>query len=226
MLGHKGSDSASPSQTTESTPYIRRATRADVSAIVQLHTICLPHFDLVDPGPAFLRSFYSFVLHDPRGLLLVSEHDHKLAGFVAGFSDPAHLYDAIAFQKLRIFAAASACLVRHPIQLPKLLGDLHRARRLKYESAGCSETACELVTIAVQPRLRRQGHGKALILALAEAANRNRMTQVCVHIRPNDDGMGAFYRRLGFTPLRTFKMFDTTWTDEYILAIQGNGKGH
>ena len=94
---------------------------------------------------------------------------------------PSHLYDKIASQKLRIFATASACLVRHPIQLPKFLGDLHRARRLKYEPAGCSETACELVTIAVQPRLRRQGHGKALILALAEAAKCNRMAQLRVH---------------------------------------------
>ena len=88
MLGHKGSDFAPPPEKSEATPCVRRATRADVPEIVQLQTICLPHFYLADPGPAFLRSFYSFVLHDPRGLLFVSEHDHKLAGFVAGFFDP------------------------------------------------------------------------------------------------------------------------------------------
>ena len=117
MLGHKGSHFAPPPEKSESTPCVRRATRADVPEIVQLQTTCLPHFYLADPGPAFLRSFYSFVLHDPRGLLFVSEHDHKLAGFVAGFSDPAHLYERIASQRLRIFATASACLVRHPIAI-------------------------------------------------------------------------------------------------------------
>jgi ribosomal protein S18 acetylase RimI-like enzyme len=78
--------------------------------------------------------------------------------------------------------------------------------------------------MAVQPRLRRQGHGKALILALAEAAKCNKMNQLRVHIGSNDDGMASFYRKLGFTPLRTFKASDARLTDEYVLAIQGNGK--
>ncbi len=78
--------------------------------------------------------------------------------------------------------------------------------------------------MAVQPRLRRQGHGKALIRALAEAARCNKMNQLRVDIGSNDDGMASFYRKLGFTPLRTFKASDGRWTDEYVLAIQGNGK--
>ncbi len=193
-------------------------------AIVQLQTVCLPHFHLADPGSAFLRSFYCFVLRDPRGLLLLSEDDHKLAGFVAGFLNPAHLYERIASQKFRILTAASTCLVIHPSQLPKLLGDLHKARRLTYEPGSCSETACELVTIAVQPRLRGQGHGKALIRALAEAATRNAIDQLRVHISSSDNGMALFYRRLGFQPVRNFAASDKRWLDEYVLAIQGNGK--
>ena len=66
-----------------------------------------------------------------------------------------------------------------------------------------------------------QGHGKALILALAEAAKCNKMDQLQVHIGSNDNGMASFYRKLGFTPLRTFKTLDTMWMDEYILAIPG-----
>ena len=195
-------------------------------AIVQLQTDCLPHFHLADPGPAFLRSFYGFLLYDPQGLLLVSEHDHRLAGFVAGFSNPAHLYERIASQKLHILATASACLVINPSQLPKLFGDLRRARRLAYEPGSCSETACELVTIVVQPRLRMQGHGKALLRALAEAAKGNRIDQLRVHISSHDNGMALFYRRLGFQPARSFGTSDTRWLDEYVLAIQGNGKVH
>jgi hypothetical protein len=63
-----------------------------------------------------------------------------------------------------------------------------------------------------------------LILALAEAAKCNKMNQLRVQIGSNDGGMASFYRKLGFTPFRTFKAFDARWTDEYVLAIQGNGK--
>jgi ribosomal protein S18 acetylase RimI-like enzyme len=195
-----------------------------VPAIIQLQRISLPYFDLTDPSPAFLWSFYSFVLRDPNGVLFVSEHDHKLAGFVAGFSAPAHLFQRIASERLRIFGRASICLATHPIQLPRFLGDLRRARRFRCEPDWCRNTICELVAIAVQPRLRVQGHGRALILALAKAARCNKMSQVRVHVSSDDSGMAAFYRRLGFTPLRAFKASNDLWADQYVLALQGNGK--
>ena len=224
ILGHNVSNFTPLAQTSPSTPCIRRATPVDVPAIVQLQTICQPHFHLTDPGAAFLRSFYSFVLHDHRGTLFVSEQDHKLAGFVAGFSDPSQLYERVASQKLRIFATAFGCLARHPIQLPKFLGDVYRASHLKYAPGCCSETACELVAVAVQPRLRLEGHGKALILALAEVAKRSKMDQLRVHIDSNDAGMASFYRKLGFHPFRAVRASDTQWLHEYVLTIYVNGK--
>ena len=63
-----------------------------------------------------------------------------------------------------------------------------------------------------------------MVLALAEAAKCDKADQLRVHIGSNDNGMASFYRKLGFTPFRTFKPLDTVWTDEYVLAIQGNGK--
>ena len=87
-------------QASEPVPAVRRAMRADVRAIVALQAVCLPHFYLVDPGRAFLRSFYSHLLRDRRGLLFVAEHDRQLAGFVAGFFDPASLYREIAPQQV------------------------------------------------------------------------------------------------------------------------------
>ena len=200
-------------------PSVRPARRADVPAIVQLQTISLPHFPLPDPGPAFLRAFYAFVLRDHRGLLFVSESNQALAGFVAGFSDPAGLYQNVSSERLRLFAATSACLARHPIQLPRFFQDLRRSSRLTCELATSGKAACELITIAVQPRLRRRGHGRALTRAFLEAARRNKAAQVCVHIGSNDRGMALFYQRLGFIPFRTFRASDTQWMDEYVLTI-------
>jgi ribosomal protein S18 acetylase RimI-like enzyme len=222
--GHNGSDITPPPRQGKATPCVRWATWGDISAIVQLHVISLPQFPLRDPCPAFLRNFYSFLLHDRQGFLLVSQYDRQLAGFVAGFSDPVHLYERFGSNRLRNFASVSACLVRHPIQLPKFVIDLRRALRFKYELGDCSEPACELLTVAIQPRLRRQGHGKALIQALAAAAHRNKIVQVRVCLGSSDGGMAAFYRRLGFTPLRRIQAFDTMWSHEYVLAFKGNGE--
>ena len=202
----------------------RRAIQADVPAIVDLQTICLPHFYLPDPGREFLRSFYSCLLRDRRGLLFVSDHDGRLAGFVAGFFDPARLYRVIAPQRLRAFVAASGCLVGHPIQLRRFLSDLRRARRFDYPPDEYSETACELVTIAIQPRLRRRGYGRACIQALFDTAACNGAAQVRVHISSNDAPMAAFYRNLGFAPFRAFTSPGGLSLDGYVLAIKRGTK--
>jgi ribosomal protein S18 acetylase RimI-like enzyme len=223
-LGHKEAGSAPLPDKSKSTPCIRRATRADVPEIVQLQTICLPHFHLVGPGLAFLKSFYSYLVRDPRGLLFVSEHDCRVAGFVAGFCDPSHLHQTIVSQKARVLAATAACMMRHPTQLPKFLADLRTSHQFKYEAACCNGSACELFTIAVQPRLRRQGHGRAMMQAFVEAAKRDKMNQLRVHFASDDNGAALFYRRLGFQPHRIFWAPDKRWLDEYILAISENGK--
>ena len=225
--GRNGSDFTRPPQKSGTLPHVRRAARCDVPAIIQLQRISLPYFDLTDPSPAFLWSFYSFVLRDPNGLLFIPRNTTtRWRGSWQGFSAPAHLFQRVASERLRIFGRASVCLATHPIQLPQFIGDLRRARRFRCEPDWCRDTICELVTIAIQPRLRVQGHGRALILALAEAAKCKNLSQVRVHVSSNDSGMAAFYRRLGFTPLRTFKTSNDLWTDQYVLALQENGKAH
>ena len=82
---------------------------------------------------------------------------------MAGFFDPASLYREIAPAGSSPSSPASPYLVGHPIELRRFLVDLRRASRFDYLADGCSETACELITVAVQPRLRRQGYGTALI---------------------------------------------------------------
>ena len=198
---------------------VRQATQADLPAIVELQTICLPHFYLGNPSPEFLRTFYSCLLRDRRGLLLVSDHEGQLAGFAAGFFDPARLCQVVAPPRLRAVVAASGCLVRHPVQLRRFLNDLRGARRFYYPPDEPSETACELVTIAIQPRLRRRGYAAALIQTLVDTATDSGAAQVRVHIGSHDTGMAAFYRKLGFASFRMFTAPNGLSLDGYVLAI-------
>jgi ribosomal protein S18 acetylase RimI-like enzyme len=198
---------------------VRRAKPADLPAIVQLHLISLPHFFLTRPGPAFLRCFYSFVLRDRRGLLFVSEQEESLVGFAAGFTDPSRLYPKPPVGRFRFLAAATACLIRYPVEFPGLFNDFRQASRLKQQSDADSRPVCELITIAVQPQFRHQGHGKSLACTLIEAA-RGTGSHVRVRIESSDAGMMFFYRRLGFEPFRAFRASDSRCMDEYVLPSQ------
>jgi ribosomal protein S18 acetylase RimI-like enzyme len=185
-----------------------------------MHCISLPHFFLTDPGPAFLRCFYSFLLRDHRGLLFVSEQENSLGGFLAGFTDPARLYPKLPIGGFRLLAAAAVSLARHPLQFPGLLGDICRVRQLRHQPDADRGAVCELITIAVQPQFRRQGHGKALARALVEAAESQPSMQVRVKVDSVDKGMGFFYRKLGFELFRTFEASDSRLVDEYALTFR------
>jgi ribosomal protein S18 acetylase RimI-like enzyme len=202
-------------------PSVRRARRADLPAIVELHLISLPGFFLTSPGPAFLRCFYSLMLRDHRGLLFVSEQEGALAGFVAGFADPAYLYPKLPAGRFRLLAAAAGCLLRHPMQFPGLVRDVHRLGRLARRPDRDSGPVCEFITIAVQPQFRRQGHGKTLARALAEAARSHPMMQVRVKVESGDKGMCLFYRKLGFEPCCAERASGSQCMDEYVLTPQG-----
>ena len=201
-------------------PSVRCARRADLPAIVRLQMISQPHFFWTEPGPAFLRAFYAIVLRNCRGLLLVSEQDGSLGGFVVGVSDSPRLHEKLAVRRPLFFAAAAAYLLRHPVQLPGFFKDIRRATRLGLQPDDAGEGVCELVTIAVQPRFRRQGHGKTLVLALVEAARSNQVSQIRVNVDKNDEGMMFFYRKFGFEPRQAFKASDGRWVYELSLAIQ------
>jgi GNAT superfamily N-acetyltransferase len=208
-------------------PSIRLARRTDLPAIVELHTIALPDFFLANPGIAFLRAFYSLVLRDRHGLLIVSEHNNCFGGFVAALTNWETFRQRLAMGRLRLLPTVAASLARHPMQTPGLMTDLCRAARYTRNCCFSSDAACDLVAIAVEPRCRMQGHGTALLRALVAAARRQAMPQVRVRFNSKDVGMHSFYRKRGFVPLCVPASSDGRRLIEYALSLQNNsGDSH
>ncbi len=198
---------------------VREGRQGDVSEIVQLHMTCQPLFLWADPGSAFLRLFYALLLREPQGTLLVSECNGGLAGFVAGVSDLARIQEKLDPGRLAFLAATTNCLLTHPMRLRSLFQDFHRANHFRRDFVDASKAGQELITVAVQPRCRGQGHGKALLHALIERARRDRVVQLRASIDSSDQGMSYFFRKFGFIPIRTFRVFGGRWRDEYLLRI-------
>lgn len=59
----------------------------------------------------------------------------------------------------------------------------------------------DIQTIAVRPEHRRAGHGRALLLALAEHAVQRGATETLLEVRADNLGAQALYRQLGFEPI-------------------------
>ena len=82
--------------------------------IVAIHQKAFSHFFLTRIGARFLRLYYELVLHYQAGIVLVSECQGVLNGFVCGFANPAEFY-RLMWRNRRAFALpAFAALLRHP----------------------------------------------------------------------------------------------------------------
>src|SRR5262249_52607189 len=66
---------------------VREATVADLPGIVRIHQKAFSHFFLTRLGGEFLRLYYGLVLNYHAGIILVSEAQGTLLGFVCGFTE-------------------------------------------------------------------------------------------------------------------------------------------
>jgi ribosomal protein S18 acetylase RimI-like enzyme len=201
-------------------PSIRRAKRGDLREIVELHRIALPDFFLVTPGTAFLRAFYSFLISDRNGLLLVSEQGGSFGGFAAALTGWERLLQRLPPNGLRLLPTVAACLFRRPTQLPGLVKDLYRAAHSTQDRCHSNESACDLVAIAVEPRFRRQGHGTELLQSILAVARAGAMSQLRVRFDSADVGMQSFYRHLGFAARCMPGLSDGRRMIEYALSLK------
>jgi colanic acid biosynthesis glycosyl transferase WcaI len=180
---------------------VRPATSADLARIVAVHASAFPGVFLTALGPAFLRAYYRAVLDFDAGCMLVAELDGRVAGFVAGFADPRRFYAVFRRRPLAFAPAVLAGLLRRPWLIGRIVARvgsvLHRGRDERQDSA--TGAACELSSLAVDPRARRRGIGQKLVATfVAEARGRGLdVVRLTTDARGNDR-VNDFYAGLGF----------------------------
>ncbi len=203
---------------TDSSP--RPARPADLTRIVAVHQAAFPGFFLTALGPRFLHAYYRQVLAYPAGVLLVAEGDAGLVGFVAGFTQPTGFYRALP----RLIGPLLLGLLRRPWLVGHAVG---RAVRRHESTPG----AAELSSLAVDPAAGGHGIGSRLVRAFLAAAARGGATAVTLttDARAND-GVNAFYTKLGFRLARTVTstgaraMNEYTWDLRSAPSRAGGGK--
>jgi glycosyltransferase involved in cell wall biosynthesis/ribosomal protein S18 acetylase RimI-like enzyme len=194
---------------------VRCATTGDLPGIVSIHQRAFSHFFLTKMGARFLERYYELVLHYRAGIVLVSESQNRLNGFVCGFADPAEFYRSMWRHRRAFALPALSALLRHPSLAANVF---YGVRRIQTSAAKSPPSACELSSIAVSPEASGNGLGRTLLRAFLDQSWSKHAESVYLTTDAEaNDAANALYREVGFQNCRRFLQRRGRWMNEYVL---------
>jgi len=179
---------------------IRNLSFADVKDVVDIHLAAFPGFFLSSLGSAYLEFYYTLLLEYDGGLLLGIETDGPLAGFVAGFRDPARFYALLARSRRRQLIPLLKSVMRRPSLLGRMLYNVRTVGSRADTTDASGPDTCELSSIGLSPEVQGRRAGKALVLEFLETCRRAGVHYVDLTTDAADnEPVNRFYLDLGFT---------------------------
>lgn len=188
----------------------------DVDAVTAVHLAAFPGFFLSFLGPRFLRELYRAIVAHEESIAFVAVDGARVIGFVAG-SGSGGFYRSAARRRWFRFALASAgALLRKPSIAPRLLRALYAPPRTSSEGA-------LLMSLAVDPAIRRSGAGRLLTRAFVDRAReRGASAVVLTTDRVGNDAVNAFYRDQGFSVAAEYVTPEGRAMYEYMLSVNAS----
>lgn len=189
---------------------VRELSRSDLRHVARLHADALPHGFLTKLGQPFLRAYDRTFADSPHAVAYVAEVDGHPVGFLLGVTDPGrHAGWMRRERRGRLATLGVLGLATHPVTARHFLrtrvGRYLRAwrggrgRRGAAGSTASVEPAV-LSHIAVEAGGRGSGAGRLLVERFLGAASAAGVPEARLLTLTDDDGAGAFYRRLGWRP--------------------------
>lgn len=183
-----------------------------IESIAELHKKAFPTFFLTQLGIPFLRTLYMGYMEDKDSGIIVAEDNGKLVGFIAYSKDYPRFYKGLIKNHLIKFAICSAgAAIRHPAFIKRLLGAFKKS-----ESVVKKEQYVELASICVDPSIKCNGVGSALIDYLKGIVDFS--IYAYINLETDADGNDAvnnFYIKNGFKLARTFNTTEGRRMNEY-----------
>ena len=177
-----------------------RASSRDADPISRLHYQSIKTGFLASLGENFLRSLYRGLIEDPTAVVLVArDPGGEVVGFVAGSADTKTSFRRI-LQKRFLAMGISA--------LPAILAVPGRTREafetLRYGSMEEEELPpAELMSMAVDARVRSQGLGRRLVKAFLDELAQ---PAVRVVVGFENELARSLYRTQGFVPVKEMEV--------------------
>lgn len=178
---------------------VRRATPADVDAVVAVHLEAFGDAFLARLGPRFLKLYYEVLLDAPGGVLLVGEDPELgVVAFAAGATDPGDVTSGLRSHPGRLLWSVLRGVVADPTLVT---ATVRNVLRMRGASSGHRASAAELTSIAVSPRVEGSGLGHLALQAFEQACAESGcdVVELTTDARDNSHAI-SFYRRHGYRP--------------------------
>ncbi len=182
----------------------------------RLHIAGQPGTFLTSLGPDVLAALYralpatqagfGFAALIPPGAVYGARAEGEtLAGFVSAATGVGALFAEVGTRQMgTLLSPLLRCYVRHPALLLRSVQTALYPLLVRGEKHAPS---AELLSIMVEPALRGQGIGAALLAALVDACRERGLAQLEVTVDAANSGAQRFYARHGFVPQREFTLY-------------------
>jgi GNAT superfamily N-acetyltransferase len=164
--------------------------------VATLHAAAIDRGFLSSLGTRFLVELYRAIDAAPGAFLLVEERDGRVAGFIAGASDPGTVRRCLLRRPLALFASLAPVLVQ-----PRKLAGVLEALRADAAPGGLPKP--ELLSLAVDRGYRGQGVADALYARLVQAFSGLGVKSFRIVVGSGLGPAHRFYRRMGAVPRGT-----------------------
>ncbi len=190
-----------------------RMAQQHVPEVAALHEVCFEGYYLTRLGPRFLRAMYSWYVENPDAIAQVAlDGSGRVAGFMAG-TTRAETYHGSLFRERggALLAALGWRAVSSPVETLRLVWQRKDLARQAVSSVtrGGSQTStpptgaaddgpetASLVSIAVEPSLRRSGIGRRLSELFLQKAKQRGCELVALSVREDNLAARRFYESL------------------------------
>jgi ribosomal protein S18 acetylase RimI-like enzyme len=176
-----------------------------VDRVARLHCETLNGL-LTRLGVPAASAFYRGCTRSDIAVGLVDVADGVLRGFVVGSVHPDRLNgDVLRRNPFDTLVSVATGVVTNPSSLTLLLENVRRPEEALYD-----RQAPSLVYLAVAPEARRAGVGRTLVDAFSERMRAAGAGHYDLSVDEDNASAIAFYERLGFKPIGTYREFGAT----------------
>lgn len=191
---------------------IRKADKAILKDISELHIKAFPDFFLTKLGKRFVGLLYKCYIEDKKSEVAIAQDGKDLIGFVAYSYDYPMFYKNLVKKHIVKFALCSLlATVKHPSFIKRLFGAFRKSNEVQKE-----EKYVEIASICVNPEKSGKGTGTLLIDYVKNNVDFRIYEYINLETDAKDnDRVNKFYIKNGFKLHRTYTTKEGRRMNEY-----------